>query len=114
LSALSGGHHLHPLSPGATDEEKAALARRYQPDALLVEQAASASGFAAPHALVLTQAECERLFADAPCFALPGAREGSVYLTTSGSTGEPKSVILNERRIAWTAAQICASHQLTP
>src|SRR6202035_1123762 len=35
------------------------------------------------------------------------------YLTTSGSTGEPKSVVLSERQIVWTAEQVRASHKLS-
>ena len=39
--------------------------------------------------------------------------EGRVCLTTSGTTGEPKGVILSERQVAWTADSIRASHHLS-
>lgn len=44
----------------------------------------------------------------------PEPSPGAVFLTTSGSTGEPKGVLLQARQIAWTAEQIRLSHQLTP
>lgn len=114
LSALSGGHHLHPISPRATDAEKAAAARRQRPDLLIVVREEEARGFASSHAPVLTQQTCETLIAQACHAPLTAAREGSVYLTTSGSTGEPKGVMLSERQIAWTAGQVRRSHGLTP
>jgi acyl-CoA synthetase (AMP-forming)/AMP-acid ligase II len=114
LSALSGGHHLLPISPTATAEEKAAAARRHRPDVLIVEHEEDARGFGSPGATILTQQLCEMLIEQAPLAPLPGPREGYVYLTTSGSTGEPKCVVLAERQITWTAEQVCRSHSLTP
>src|SRR5262249_40223358 len=46
--------------------------------------------------------------------ALLAEREGSLRLTTSGTTGEPKGIVLEARQIAWTAEQVCNSHRLTP
>ena len=135
LSALSGGHHLIPVSPDATEKEKLALVQRHRPDVLIVEHEEDARGFASPQATVLTRQACETL-----CEMLgeqaqgdrePGdhndvqhqgdhkgrplePREGRVYLTTSGSTGTPKSVVLSERQLAWTARQVCISHNLSP
>lgn len=113
LSALSGGHHLIPVSPNATAEEKAAIARRHRPDILCVECEEDANGFCSPQAMLLTLSECEMLIGQArPCSSLEPL-EGYAYLTTSGSTGEPKWVVLSERQIAWTATQIRASHGLS-
>ena len=39
---------------------------------------------------------------------------GHVCLMTSGTTGEPKGVILDEYQIAWTADHIRTSHRLSP
>lgn len=114
LSALSGGHHLIPLSPNATEKEKAAVASRYRPDIVLVEQDADASGFASPQLRVLTRLACESVLAQAQSSDPPAAREGFVYLATSGSTGRPKGVVLSERQITWAAANVRASHRLTP
>jgi len=115
LAALSGGHTLVPLAPDATDSEKAALTRRYAPDLLIVEECQHATGFVSASAQVLTRqqlldvithAEDEQYMAPSPQTA------GQVCLHTSGSTGEPKGVILREPQIVWTAEQIRTSHQL--
>jgi acyl-CoA synthetase (AMP-forming)/AMP-acid ligase II len=61
LSVLSGGHHLIPVSPKATEKEKLALAQRHKPDMLIVEHEEDARGFASPQAIVLTRQACEAL-----------------------------------------------------
>lgn len=114
LSALSGGHHLIPVSPQATESEKARVAARYQPDVLCVEQQEDAIGFASPHALVLTRETCEALLTELSSHTSLEPVEGRVYLGTSGTTGEPKGVILTERQIAWTADAVRSSHDLSP
>lgn len=113
LSALSGGHHLIPVSPQATDSEKAAIANRYCPDIVCVEGQEDVVGFASPHAQVLTRDACEQLLAEPASQTLLEPVEGCVYLGTSGTTGEPKSVILTERQIAWTADSVRSSHELS-
>ena len=110
ISALSGGHLLVPLSQDATDEEKAWVAQKYRPDVLFVEQT---QGFACPHAQVFTRQACEMLVEQASLRSPIEPVEGQVCLTTSGTTGEPKGVILSERQIAWTADHIRASHHLS-
>ena len=130
LSALTGGHTLVPLSPDATDSEKAALTRRYRPDLLIVEERADAQGFDHPTATVLTRHQIMASVgagSPRPCVGKPDASgawadagavnrslpTGRVCLHTSGSTGEPKGVLLNEQQIVWAAEHIRASHQLT-
>jgi acyl-CoA synthetase (AMP-forming)/AMP-acid ligase II len=114
LSALSGGHHLIPVSPQATDSEKAAIAARHRPDVLCVEQQRDAAGFDSLHAQVLTRDACEAFLAEPASQTLLDPIEGYVYLGTSGTTGEPKSVALTERQIAWTADSVRSSHELSP
>jgi acyl-CoA synthetase (AMP-forming)/AMP-acid ligase II len=113
ISALSGGHHLIPLSPNTTDEEKVRVAQKCRPDVLFVEQAQEAQGFACPHAQVITRQACDALIEQASFCESFEPVEGQVCLTTSGTTGEPKGVILSERQIVWTADHIRASHHLT-
>jgi acyl-CoA synthetase (AMP-forming)/AMP-acid ligase II len=113
ISALSGGHQLIPLSPNATDEEKAWIAQKYRPDVLFVEQAQEAQGFACPQAKIITRQTCEALMEQASCCDPIEPVEGRVCLTTSGTTGEPKGVVLSERQVAWTANHVRASHQLS-
>lgn len=114
ISALSGGHRLLPLAPDATDEEKARIAQKNEIDRVVVERAEGAHGFALPDATVITRQECDLLLERATSHTPIEPREGSVCLTTSGTTGEPKGVILHERQIAWTADHVRSSHQLTP
>ena len=113
LSALSGGHHLIPVSPNATDREKSLIAKRHQPDVLFVEQEEDARGFNCPHAAVMTRYMCEMLVKQASSQATAESVEGRVYLATSGTTGEPKWVMLTERQITWTAEHVRSSHGLT-
>jgi acyl-CoA synthetase (AMP-forming)/AMP-acid ligase II len=111
ISAITGGHQLIPLSPGATNEEKSGAAERYKPDLLFVEQEEDALSFAYSSAIVVTKRQCEVLIKRVCPSCEP--LEGQVCLTTSGTTGEPKGVILNERQIAWTAEQVRRSHRLS-
>jgi acyl-CoA synthetase (AMP-forming)/AMP-acid ligase II len=117
LGALTGGHTLAPISPDAPLAERGRLAQRVHPDVLIVERGSDQS--IAPHAMALTIAECERLIAAAQDAPLDGAEiapppaEGHCFLLTSGSTGEPKGVVLDARQILWAAEHIRASHELT-
>jgi hypothetical protein len=38
ISALSGGHHLLPISPDAPEKEKARAIKKHQPDIVFIEQ----------------------------------------------------------------------------
>lgn len=114
LGALSGGHHLIPLAPDATDEEKQTIRNRHQPDILLVEHEDAARGFTPTGARILTKPLCEEAIEQAAFSLPPESLEGQVYLTTSGSTGEPKCVMLTERQLVWAAEHVAESHGLSP
>ncbi len=133
IAALTGGHTLIPLPTAAPLPEITALLKRMPPDLLLLEETdhtetallkASTAGQAQAPTLI-TRHDIERwLGADGsplPSAALKSIaspaltpKPGKVYLTTSGSTGEPKGVLLHARQVAWTAEQIRLSHGLTP
>ena len=115
LSALSGGHLLIPVAPDAPAAEKGRLVARYHPDLVFVEQDADARDFGDVDAPIITaEAIYQVLWRYAPTRYAPlSLRVGQVCLQTSGSTGEPKGVILDERQIVWAAEHISASHQLT-
>ncbi|HEY0471218.1 MAG TPA: AMP-binding protein [Kribbella sp.] len=44
----------------------------------------------------------------------PGLRPAGVLLSSSGSTGEPKQVLLSDAQLAYVAAAVADSHQLGP
>jgi acyl-CoA synthetase (AMP-forming)/AMP-acid ligase II len=113
MSALSGGHRLIPLSPEAPAEEKSRIAQRYKPDIVFVERVEDAQGFACPHARIMSRQACDDIVARASSCETIEPKEGQVCLTTSGTTGEPKGVVLKERQIAWTASQVWSSHRLS-
>jgi acyl-CoA synthetase (AMP-forming)/AMP-acid ligase II len=113
ISTITGGHLLIPLSPEATNEEKAAAAKQHAPDILAVEQMGDALSFACPSAMVITKQQCEALIKRTSLADLVEPREGRACLTTSGTTGEPKGVLLDERQIAWTADNVRRSHLLS-
>lgn len=115
LSALSGGHTLVPMSPDAPAAERQRLIQRFAPNVLVVERHEDAASVAHRGVRVLTLAECEEaLLAHAGLCEAEGVAErpGRVCLTTSGSTGEPKGVMLGERQIVWTAEQVRLTHGL--
>jgi acyl-CoA synthetase (AMP-forming)/AMP-acid ligase II len=123
LSALAGGHTLVPLAANASAREWAALITRFAPDVVFAD---ADPPLAAEHVAqlrlpVMSRARCEELTARAqsqsakgPPALLGPVGEGHVCLMTSGSTGEPKPVVLTERQLDWTAGQVAHSHALTP
>src|SRR3989440_2671722 len=117
LSALTGGHMLVPLAPDAADEERARAVSMYKPDVLFVDQPEEAQGFpGASDAKIVTRQACELLIEQARTervAPLPSV-QGHVCLMTSGTTGEPKGVILDAYQIAWTADHVRTSHRLSP
>src|SRR2546421_6842331 len=117
LSALTGGHMLVPLAPDAADEERARAVSMYKPDVLFVEEAEEAKGFpGAVAAQIVTRQDCEALIEQARTeliSPLPSVK-GHACFMTSGTTGDPKGVILDASQIAWTADHIRTSHRLSP
>ena len=119
LAALTGGHRLIPCAPETSTDERLRLGSSQRPDVIVVARPEEAAGFACPNARVYTTDEVCAL---ATCAASPvapktpclSARTGTLRLTTSGTTGDPKGVILSARQIAWTADQVWISHRLTP
>lgn len=117
LAALTGGHMLVPLSPAASEAERVRAMYMFRPDVLVVEHAEDAQKFRAPGALVMTRSEYEALIQNhtrAQATAPARAKEGRVCFMTSGTTGDPKCVVLATSQVAWTADHIRAAHHLTP
>jgi acyl-CoA synthetase (AMP-forming)/AMP-acid ligase II len=117
LSALTGGHTLVPVAPDAPAQELSHIVELSPPDVMVAERPEERSRFGCcPDARFLTQEACEARFQDAEyrLEAIADPVEGWLCLRTSGSTGEPKAIVLEEHQVAWTADQIRQSHQLTP
>ncbi len=113
IAALTGGHRLLPIAPESMPAERQRLGEQ-RPDVLVVADEAAAD-FVRPAAELFPAAQIAALAAHpAPGDhgALPD-RGGSLRLTTSGTTGEPKGIVLESRQIAWTADQVRQSHRLT-
>jgi acyl-CoA synthetase (AMP-forming)/AMP-acid ligase II len=116
LSALTGGHTLIPIAPDTPAQEVTRIAALFPPDVALVEHAVDVERLGQQDARTLTQSACEALIRRANLNAgeTLAPMEGWACLRTSGSTGQPKSVLLGARQIAWTANQIRLSHRLSP
>jgi acyl-CoA synthetase (AMP-forming)/AMP-acid ligase II len=126
IAALTGGHTLIPLPTTAPMPEIVALLKRMPPDALMLDDTTDAG--AAHLTWKAAQQVCapERIAGrdfgprlcdqGAPLDAeqAPAPHPGKLYLSTSGSTGEPKGVLLDARQVAWTADQVRLNHELTP
>ena len=118
LAALTGGHTLVPLAHGASADERARAVSMYQPDILIVERLEERDNFTHAEGLLttLTYDECDVIVKEATAttpFSVLPFQEGRVCLMTSGTTGEPKGVVLQEHQIVWTAEHIRDNHQLT-
>lgn len=120
IAALTGGHRLIPCAPDAPRSERERLGRAQRPDMLAVERPEDAPAFARPAARAWTSTELIALVADASCRASsaptgdPRPRGGTLRLTTSGTTGEPKGIVLTAQQLAYTADQVRLAHGLTP
>ncbi|HEY8324786.1 MAG TPA: AMP-binding protein [Ktedonobacterales bacterium] len=129
IAALTGGHTLVPLPTAAPAPEIDALLRRMPPDALVLDDTADAGSARLTATAAQRISAPERItrsdFApwlddrgahstSAPLAEAPDPQPGRLFLTTSGSTGEPKGVLLQARQIVWTAEQIRLNHALTP
>lgn len=109
LSALTGGHFLIPVSPESTEFEYNDLIERHHPT--LIISAEQTSGL--PNTIKkLSLADCEDIISSQndTLFSLT---DGKLYLSSSGSTGDPKGMILSLEQIVLTAGYIMDSHQIT-
>ncbi len=113
LSVIAAGRVAAPLDPGAPAREQVAACRRVGP-VLVVADAPAPPGV-----------PCEWLALPAGSFELAGAEggpvpgaappagPGGVLLSTSGTTGAPKRILLTEDRLLHTAGCVAAHHQLS-
>lgn len=111
LVALCFGHLLIPVSPSLTEFEYEELIQKYTPDFLITEKETKITEQKNTH---LVRADLEDILAEKKKHDTKAdLSEGSVYLLTSGSTGNPKGIILSATKIVITAKNIVTSHALT-
>ncbi|GAA4384113.1 class I adenylate-forming enzyme family protein [Tsukamurella soli] len=105
VTIVAAGRTAVPLDPDAPIADLRRTVGRVRPDALLTDRAELA-GLGLPLLAVAPEAS-----ADGPADT---EVSGAVLLSTSGSTGEPKSVILSEARILHVAEAVATHNELTP
>jgi acyl-CoA synthetase (AMP-forming)/AMP-acid ligase II len=114
IGALTGGHTLLPLAPDAPALEIERVSQRFLPDLLITAREGADMGFKLAPERVWNLERVRALAEDGSRGADTHApQSGSLLLFTSGSTGEPKAVMLDASKIARTAERIRLSHQLT-
>lgn len=111
LACLTGGHRLVPISPELTDYEYAQAIRKHTPDFIIADRANTTQAAKSITAAGIRRIVHKNAQGSKPALAKP--REGSVYLSTSGSTGQPKGIILSATQCTAAARNIIASHRLT-
>lgn len=113
IATLTGGHTFIPVSPNITEYEQQELITQHNPDIILSDSPELLGNLRSQR---LTSQVAETImdngihdrneFPDDP-------KEGYVYLSSSGSTGNPKGMILSATKVAITADNIRKSHKLT-
>ncbi|MBV9593863.1 MAG: AMP-binding protein [Actinobacteria bacterium] len=120
IATIASGRCAIPVDPAAPTGDVARTVRRLAPVATITDRADAAStAFLRP---LLIDAATGRPIDDAPdggATGLPGgatglAGGGTVRLSTSGSTGEPKTVELTESQLLYVARQVASHNGLTP
>lgn len=108
LTALSGGHLIVPVSPMLTEYEYHEVIARHAPDLIISD----ASFEVLPSVQLLKTVDIQRVL-HAPNVHEFTPQEGSVYLSTSGSTGNPKGMELSASQVVGTANAIKKTHRLS-
>lgn len=109
LGSLGAGMVVAPYDPGATAGELCALTERTDPVMVFSDRSAPSGAHGdwvsvAPGGFSLE--------GTAPAHD-SGALEGAVVLTTSGTTGAPKVIRLDETRLVYTATSVARHFELT-
>jgi acyl-CoA synthetase (AMP-forming)/AMP-acid ligase II len=119
LAVMGAGRCSVPLDPGAPGPELRRGLRRCGAGVLVADDEAAARVPELPRARPdrrglpgVVPAPCGTLVPGGPVAPLTGA--GATLLSTSGSTGEPKGVLLDEERLVHVARAVAGHLELTP
>ncbi len=112
VAAVAAGRTVAPLDPAATDGELAAACGRTAPRVVVSDRRAPDDGRA--WWVVMTPEERNVGGARSSAGPPPWSGEGGVVLSTSGTTGAPKVIGLDEAQLLGTASSVAAHFELSP
>ncbi|HVT69252.1 MAG TPA: AMP-binding protein [Trebonia sp.] len=126
VAIVAAGRVAVPLDPGAPEADLARVLAVARPDATVTVDAGSVDtgrpGGQAPRSVtgeakrsfgpVLFDFDLEGRALGGPG-APPAAAVGGIFLSTSGTTGTPKGILLREEQLMHVAASVVAAHRLT-
>jgi len=115
IACLIGGHMHIPISPHGTTYEFEQSIAKYAPDIILIEDEAIIGNSSRK---IFTSSEVKKIITKGrvnkkPIYLDILPKDGKVLLFTSGSTSNPKGVLLSVTQMIITANNICRAHQLT-
>ena len=104
VAIVATGRVAVPLDPGAPDADIARVLRVARPAAMIT---VGGAGTTPPFGLMHFDFDLEA--AAAP----PAAAVSGIFLSTSGTTGTPKGILLREEQLMHVATSVVESHRLT-
>ena len=112
VAAIAAGRTVAPLDPAATDGELAAACARTAPRVVVSDRRAPEDGRA--RWVVMTPEERPVTEPRSAAGPTPWSGDGGVVLSTSGTTGAPKVIGLDEAKLLSTAGAVAAHFELSP
>ena len=105
VAVIAAGRVAVPLDPAAPDEDIARVNRVAQPAGSVTEAAGTGAGGGTAPSFLFTAFDLSPVTT-----ANPG---GGIFLSTSGTTGTPKGILLPAGQLAHTALSVAEAHRLT-